>query len=122
MNYQFTKQQRSFLRELAGKAHDRELHKLLGPIAEEFDAWRAGKKETRSVADALDKFSKERKSTSSPYRDPSLAHFMVARALVEGLLQENEVPTEIRSLLAGPITFYRETKARNSAATEKPNA
>lgn len=122
MNHQFSKRQRAVLRDLAGKAHGRELHKLLTTIAEQVDAWRSGKKEAWDLVEELDKFSKERRSTSSPYRDPALAHFMVARAIVEGLLNDDEVPAEIHSLIAGAISFYRETATKNSEATAvEPN-
>lgn len=122
MNNQFSKRQRAILRDLTGKAHDREVHKLLSTIAEDFDAWRSGKKETWDLVDALDKFAKERRSTSSPYRDQSLAHIMVARAVVEGLLNSDEVPAEIQVAIADAVALCRENKARNSSDTDKPDA
>ena len=122
MNKLFSKRQRAILRDLVRKAHEREMHKLLSPIAEDFDAWRSGKKDLWDVVDKLDGYSKARKSTSGSYRDPGLAHFMVARAVVEGLLQEAEVPAEMLTLLAGPISFYRESQAEDSSASEELDA
>lgn len=114
MNNKFSKRQRAIFRELAGKAHGREVHKLLSTLGEEFDAWRSGKKEPWDLVDSIDKFSKERRSTSSPYRDQGLAHLMVARAIVEGLLNADEVPDEIRTITADAMQFYRENLARNA--------
>jgi len=110
MKVELSKRLQAVVRELAAKVHERELRKLLAPLAEAFAQWKAGKKDTFALLQDMDRINVPRQRLSGLYgrRISNNAPMMVAYALVSGLLKENEVPHEVLEALKRPIALYQQ--------------
>jgi hypothetical protein len=118
VNTDLSKRQRAIVRDLAAKAHERELRKLLTPVADACDRWRAGNLDTWDLLAALDGLSRPRRRLAERYEANSVMDMMVAYAYVTGLLRADEVPAEIVGALAKPISFYRSGLSDGSVSME----
>jgi hypothetical protein len=110
---------RSIVRELAEKAHEREMRKILAPVADAFAQWRSGKKETWTLLKDMDRISVPRRRLYERYESKNSAPMMVAYALVVGLLREDEVPKEVVDALERPIAFYRQGFADGTVSMDE---
>ena len=123
------KETRKQLRELAGKAHDRELDLYLSDLESRFFEWRAGTISPIKLSDFIHEYHDGAaravyKTYTKLKRDQ-----LVARAIGIGYLSKDEVPLEIKERLAGEIDFFREhyeiddddplSKLRRSAIIEE---
>jgi hypothetical protein len=102
------KEIRKQLRELAGKAHDRELNVYLSDLENRFEEWREGTITPIELSDFIHEFHDGSaravyKTYTKLKRDQ-----LVARAIGIGLLSEDEIPLEIKERLAGAVDYYRE--------------
>jgi hypothetical protein len=119
MKVDLSKRLRSIVRELAAKAHEREMRKLLAPVANSFAAWRSGTKGTWALLEDIDRFNLPRRRLTQRYETTSIAPMMVAYALVAGFLREDEVPAEVLDALSKPIAFYRQGLADGTVRMEE---
>jgi hypothetical protein len=109
----YTKAERKQLRQLAEIAHERELALELTRLQTRFSTWQRGEIDPFQLSEAIHAFHQGPSRTLYSYYnqiDPPLA---VARAVVEKLLQENEIPAGIQQKLAAAIAFYRAEQKEN---------
>ena len=108
-----TKRTRKMLRELAGVAYERELTTRLEGLAEEFDAWRAGRLSPWDLENAIHRFHNGDARDLWKKYDRLGPEESVSAAVVDGLLQLSEVPEgEARELVedrAESIRMIRES-------------
>lgn len=103
----FTKAERKELRRLTGIAYERELAKELTILQNRFAEWQQGDIDPFQLSDAVHEFHQGPSRELYKYYTTADPHMAVARALVEELLLESEIPGGIRQKLAGAIDFYR---------------
>ena len=95
-----TKANKRKLRQLAGVAYERELCAELAKLEVEFTRWRAGEIDPFELSDRIHRFH------DGPSRDLYVRYTRVppsqtvASALALQILQEEEVPSEVREQLA----------------------
>ena len=96
------------LRELVGKAHDRELGIYLDELEMRFKEWKEGKIGPSDLSDFIHEFHDG--SARHVYKTYTTLkrEQLVARALGIGLLREEEVAREIRERLSDSIDYYCE--------------
>jgi hypothetical protein len=107
MRSELTKSQRRLLRELAGKAHDRELARELGALEGNFARWRRGEIDGHQLSEQIHRFHNG--PARGLYLNYTGTHFetMVGDALSRGVLTEEEATPEILEALKGYIEFAR---------------
>lgn len=102
-----TKATRRRLRELAGVAYTRELSAELAKLEGDFGKWRSGEIDPFELNDRIHRFHDGvSRDLYVLYRDVVPSH-TVARAVVLGWVQEDEVPSEILNALEPTIEFFR---------------
>jgi hypothetical protein len=102
----FSRKERDFLRELADKAHLREIEGFLEELSRKFDAWHTGGLKTGELHAAISEFYNDTSSRLlSLYGDAQPA-LLVGRALAVGLLKREEIPDELFSKLESAVRFY----------------
>lgn len=100
------------LRELAARAHEEELRRVLLPLAESFERWKAGRLETSDLVDLLREFHQGParqlfgRYNSKPIEAP------VASAVASGVLDRKAVPEAVLKVLAPLIEFYEEDASK----------
>jgi len=95
------------LQELVHISHARELKKSLSALATRFDSWKLGEIASLQMEEILHQHDcNESQQLWSLYNTPRL-EYLLARAIVKGLLSEQEVGTKIMKLLADEIAFYK---------------
>lgn len=96
------------LRQLMEVAYERELHRELEKLDQAFATWRDGMINSFELNELIHKHhngpSRELWSRYSSGRD---ADMYVAYAVVEGLIEEEEVPAEVLAAISRPLAFYR---------------
>jgi hypothetical protein len=103
-----SKANRRKLRELAGKAYARELGAELSKLEAEFARWRGGEIDPFELSERIHRFHDGiSRDLFVLYRDLAPA-YAVARAIVFQLLQESEVPLDLRSSLEPVLQFYED--------------
>lgn len=106
------------LRQLMDLAYERELHRELEKLDQSFANWRDGTINSFELNELIHKHhngvSRELWSRYSSYRD---ADMIVAYAVVEGLIKEQEVPPEVLAAMSRQFGFYRSWQER-----EEPQA
>ena len=99
---------RKQMRELVGKAHDRELNLYLSELEKRFNEWREGKISPGELSHFIHEFHDG--SSRAVYKTYTMLKRdqLVARAIGIGLLSEDEVSSEIKEMLTGAIAYFRE--------------
>lgn len=105
--------QRKLLRELAGKAFDRELERELKELGTAFDRWRSGEMEIQDLDESLEKYVRggTRRKLAELYFTNSMMYFAVTHAIVRGVLKPEEVPAEIEDALSDNLASSRQGMA-----------
>ena len=104
----WSKKQRRELRELQGLAWERELEEALRPLGEDFDAWRKGKISAFELSDRIHKFHNGRSRELFTRYTGSLEVWLIARAIVRGVIDESELSEDLRTELNEDIAEFRE--------------
>jgi DNA primase large subunit len=110
----YTTTQRKALRRLANLAYERELGAELANLEARFAEWRAQRISAFQISDLIHEFH------DGPSRELYKLYgsidtaYLVARAIAQGLLHEDEAPTEILAKLADLIASYRSAQAASS--------
>ncbi len=104
---EFTRLERSQLRKLSMKAYERELSQELSHLEAEFTKWEEGKIDSFQLSNIIHEFHDG--ASRDLYKQYTMVspHLMVAYALVEGILREEEIQPEILKKLGQAIEFYR---------------
>ena len=88
-------------------AYTRELSAELAKLEDDFGKWRSGEIDPFELSDRIHRFHDgASRDLYVLYRDIVPSH-TVARAVVLGLIQGNEVPSEILNALEPGIEFFR---------------
>ena len=93
------------LRDLAAAAHEEELRRALLPLADAFDAWRAGRLSSGDLSERIHAFHQGPARELFARYDPRLVRFAVARAIHAGILPRESVPAEVLDFLAAALEF-----------------
>lgn len=103
----FTKRERGKLRKLSMRAYERELARELSHLEAQFTEWREGAVDSFQLNDIIHKFHDG--VNRDLYKQYTIVepYLMVAYALVEGILGEEEIEPEILTKLGRAIEFYR---------------
>ena len=103
----FTRRERGQLRKLSMKAYERELSHELSHLEEQFTEWREGEIDSFELSDIIHEFHDGvSRELYKEYMNVS-PHLMVAYALVESILSEEEIQPELLKKLAQAIELYR---------------
>lgn len=100
------------LRELAAQAHEEELRRVLLPLAESFERWKAGRLETSDLVDLLHEFHQGPARELSGRYNSKPIEAPVAFAVASGVLDRKSVPEDVLKDLAPLIEFYEEGDSR----------
>jgi len=119
LKIELSKRLKAIVRELADKAHERELRKLLLPLADAFAEWRKGDRDTAELLEELDRLTVPRRRLTQRYSTTDIAPMMVAYAIVAGLLREDEVPGDVLRAIDRPIAFYRKGLSDGTVSMEE---
>ncbi len=107
MKPEIPKRIRAQLRDLAAIAHEREVGKLLSPLADSFASWRAGTVNVWELAETMQAVQPAMRQLADRYNTNSLLDMNVACAIVNGLLSEKEVSADVLAALEKQIAFYK---------------
>ena len=103
---QFSKAEQTVLGELFTLAYERELGHLLTELEEEFSRWQADVIDSIQLSICIHEFDRGPAEELFELYEGLDPDVIVARALSQGLLQDDEVPEQIRKRLASHIVFY----------------
>jgi hypothetical protein len=94
------------VREWAGIAHDRELHKALSELRVQFDRWERGEIDSFDLNELVHRFHQD--SSREIWKRYATTHLepTVASAVVAGVLRKEELPAELVQHIEGLIEFY----------------
>jgi hypothetical protein len=118
MRREWTKSQRRLLRELAGKAYDRELAREIGALEADFARWRRGEIDVHDLSEQIHRFHNG--PARRLYLDYTGTHLelSVGAALGRGVLTEEEATPEILEALKGLIELARERRDEDDDESE----
>ena len=109
----YPKKIKRLIHEYAAKAYERELHRELAKLDRSFAEWRDG-------AISSDELSyRIHQSDTGPLRTLLKRYntrdedMSVAYAIVMGILDPEEVPSELVDAIEGPMNFFRRMKERD---------
>ena len=107
MRREWTKSQRRLLRELAGRAYDRELARELGTLEADFARWRRGEIDVHELSEQIHRFHNG--PSRRLYLDYTSTHreIAVGAAIGQGILTEEEATPEILEALKSYIELAR---------------
>lgn len=108
MRREWTKSQRRLLRELAGRAYDRELTREIGAIEADFARWRSGEIDVHALSEQIHRFHNG--PARRLYLDYTGSHLEIAvgAAIGRGILTEEEATPEILEALKSLIELARD--------------
>lgn len=95
------------------EAYERELHRELTRLDQQFAAWRRGEISSGELSYQVHRYE------NGPSRDlfkqyNNTPHDLsVAFAMVAGILSIDEVPPEVREAIQEPLAFFQDLKDRN---------
>jgi hypothetical protein len=100
------------LRECVTEAYERELHRELSKLDNSFTEWRNGAISSGELSYRIHQY--ETGPSRELYRryNSGSDDMSVAYAIVVGILDEEEVPVELREALSGPIDLFRGMQKR----------
>ena len=103
----WSKKQRRELRELQGVAWQRELVEALRPLCDEFKAWENDEVSPFELSDRIHKFHNGRSRELFNWYSRSLDTSLISSAVARGIIEEAELPEDLRAELAEDIEFFR---------------
>jgi hypothetical protein len=94
------------VREWAGIAHDRDLHKALGERRAQFDRWERGEIDSVALNECVHRYHQD--MSREIWKRYATAHLepAVASAVAAGVLRKEELPSELLRHIDGLIDFY----------------
>jgi hypothetical protein len=103
-----SKRLKRLLREAAMMAHEEELRRALGPLANDFDKWRKGLLCSGELAERVAGFQDGPARKFFDLYNYGQLDLAVAHAIVSGILERKDLSPELVEALARPIAFYEE--------------
>src|SRR6266496_3237140 len=105
------------LRALADLAYERELKQALSGLAGQFDAWKQDRLSSSELSDLIHRFdSGVSRDLYKQYNSPRL-DLQVAYAIVQGVLNQEDVPAEVWPYLQNALRFYQGLERDTDAET-----
>jgi hypothetical protein len=95
------------LRKLMGEAYERELARELTKLATRFGDWQAGQIDAGELNDLIHKHHNGPSREMFNYYNNVSPSTSVARAVVEGLLAETDIPIDVWSYIEDMVKIYR---------------
>jgi len=102
-----TKGARRAIRNLAGIAYERELSRELTKLEKRFADWRSGRIDPFELNEAIHKHHDGVSRELFNRHSGSMLDHVVATAILEGTIQEAEVPDSVREYLMRIVALYR---------------
>ena len=109
------KDERKTLRRLAAVAHERELREHLMVLHDRFQDWLKERIDGFAMRDLIQEFHDRSARDLAVIYDQLPLEMQVARALVRGLLSEEEVPQQFREEHTNAIDFFKEDARQTDA-------
>ena len=109
---EYSKRIKRMLREYMTEAYERELHRELSKLDESFTEWRNGAISSGELSYQIHQY--ETGPSRELYRQYNSGpdDMSVAYAIVVGILNEEEVPVDLREAISGPIDLFRGMQKR----------
>ncbi len=98
------------LRQLGAVAYEEELRRALLPLADVFEAWKAGRVASGDLVEAIHAFHQGPARELHLRYDRHLLPASVAQAVARGILKKEQVPPEVLAHLAGLLEFYADSE------------
>jgi hypothetical protein len=109
------------LRHLMDVAYERELHRELAKLDQSFAAWREGTINSFELNELIHQHHQgPSRELWSRYSDVRAADMVVAAAVVEGLIQQEEVPAEVFAAMSRQLAFYQSLQEREARQAPEP--
>jgi len=99
------KTERSRLRQVASVAYERELSRALVELETEFRRWRGGEINAFDLSEAIHEFHQGPSRDLFSKYDPSNLEMVVAQAIHEGSISEDEAGSALLEYLAGHLAL-----------------
>jgi hypothetical protein len=112
----YPKNIKRLLREYMIEAYERELHRELAKLDKSFDQWRSGTIGSGELSHRIHHYE------TGPSRELFKRYnygphdMTVAYAIVVGILNRDEIPSELLEAIERPLSFYRSLKDSNELA------
>lgn len=94
------------LRDKTAQAHEAALRRALEPLADSFDAWRAGALASGELSDRIHAFHQGPARKLFSFYTGDTPEFAVAHALVTGLIERTAVSAELQEAIGNAIEFW----------------
>ena len=100
------------LREHMTEAYERELHRELSKLDESFTEWRNGAISSGELSYLVHQYETGPSRELYGQYNSGSDDMSVAFAIVVGILDEDEVPEDVREAISGPIDSFRAMQKR----------
>jgi len=95
------------LQELSRQAYEEELRRMLLPLSEAFEAWKASKLDSFDLAGLIHTFHNgPDRELHTRYNTSSVLEFNVAGAIRNGILARDKIPGDVMEYLSRYLEFY----------------
>ncbi|MBN1312225.1 MAG: hypothetical protein JXB30_12470 [Anaerolineae bacterium] len=101
---------KKLIREYHGKAYEKELHRELAKLDQSFAEWRDGEIDSWELSDRIHQYEVGPSRELYKQYTPKVADMNLAYAIVAGILDRDEIPTELLEALDGALRFYQGMK------------
>jgi hypothetical protein len=110
---EYSKSIKRLIREWMMEAYERELHRELTRIDESFAAWRAGAIGSGELSHRIHQWEQGPSCALFKYYNRGPQDMSVAYAIAIGILDEEELPSELLEAIRRPLAFYRSLKEQD---------
>jgi hypothetical protein len=108
----YSRKIKHMLNEYLAQAYERDLHRELTKLDQSFAEWRDGKISSRELSQRIHQYERGPLRELFKQYNHGPADMSVAYAIVVGMLDADDVPTELLEALSRPIGFYQSLKDR----------
>ena len=109
------------LRHLMDVAYERALHRELAKLGESFAAWQEGTINSFELNELIHKHHHgPSRELWSRYSNVRAADMVVAAAVVDGLIKQEEVPAEVFAAIGRQLAFYQSLQEREERQEPEP--
>jgi hypothetical protein len=109
----YSKRIKRLLREYSMEAHERELHRELTRLDASFAQWREGSIGSGEMDHHIHTYKTGPARELWKRYNRGEAEVNVAYAIVTGILDEDEMPSDLLEAIARPLAFYQGLKERD---------
>ncbi len=114
---QYSKQVKRFIREWKAEAHERELHRELTKFDQTYAGWRSGEISSGELGIMIEDFVKGPIRELFDTYNNSMQEMNIAYAVVTGILQREELPSDLLDAIQQHLAFYEGMRERDELAT-----